>query len=191
MLAAGAPGAVGAGGPAPRARVFLAGSAVDDLTAYEALESLGLGIVGEDHEWGDDGSEYPLATRDPLDGIVDRYHFAHGGAARAGLRDRVEGTAGRVRAAGADGVLYLLGPHDAAAGWELPALRDRLGAMPLIPVRLRDQAQRRAAPREPARAGQGPAADGGWPELRDAGRRLLAGLGAGPAISGAAEARHG
>ena len=183
---AGSPGA-----PAPRARVFLAGSAIDDPTAYEALESLGLAIVGEDHEWGDDGSEYPLATRDPLDGIVARYQFAHGSAARAGLRDRVEAAAGRVRAAGADGVLYLLGPGDEAAGWELPALRDRLGAIPLVPVRLRDHAQRYAAPLEPARAGQGPADNRGWPELRDAGRRLLAELSAGPAVSETAAARHG
>lgn len=191
VLAAAAGDAVSPSATAPRARVFLAGSAIDDVTAYEALESLGLTIVGEDHEWGDDGSEYPLATRDPLDGIVDRYHFAHGSVARAGLRDRTERTAERVRAALADGVLYLLGPRDEAAGWELPALRDRLGAIPLIPVRMHDQGQRPAAPPEPARAGQGLAADGCWPELRDAGRRLLAELDAGPAFSAATEARHG
>jgi hypothetical protein len=165
-------------GPAASgARVFLAGSAVDDLTAYEALEDLGLAIVGEDHEWGDDGSEYPRPTRDPLDGIVDRYQFAHGGAARAGLRDRVECTAGRVRAAGAAGVLYLLGAHDEAAGWELPALRERLGAgIPLVPLRdpaQPDGAQLRLVPGDP-----GPAGAGGWPALREAGRRLLAELGA-------------
>ncbi len=191
VLAAAPTDVVSPGVRAPRARVFLAGSAVDDLNAYEALESLGLAIVGEDHEWSDDGSEYPLATRDPLDGIVDRYHFAHGGVARAGLRDRTEGTARRVRATLADGVLYLLGPRDEAAGWELPALRDRLGAIPLIPVRLHDQARRPAVLREPARADQGLATDGAWPELRDAGRRLLAELGAVSATSGAAEARHG
>ena len=70
-------------------RVFLAGSGIDDLAAYEALEGMGLAIVGEDHEWGDDGSEYPRATRDPLDGIVDRYHFGHGGAARVQKRDEL------------------------------------------------------------------------------------------------------
>jgi hypothetical protein len=151
MLEAGPPGAA-----APRARVFLAGSATDDMSAYAALEDHGLAIVGEDHEWGDDGSEYPRVTGDPLDGIVGRYHVAHGGAARAGLHDRTGRTADRVRAARADGVLYLLAPHDEAAGWELPALRDRLGdGMPLIPLRL---------------PGPGP---GGWPELHAAGQRLL------------------
>ena len=134
-----APGPAGRPGPgAPRARVFLAGSAVGELAAYETVENLGLAIVGEDHEWGDDGSEYPQATRDPLDGIVDRYQLAHGGAARAGLRARVECTVDRVRAAGAAGVLYLLGAHDEAAGWELPALRERLDGIPLVPVRLSD-----------------------------------------------------
>lgn len=168
-------------------RVFLAGSGVDDLTVYQALEGLGLAIVGEDHEWGDDGSEYPLATRDPLDGIVDRYQFAHGAAARAGLRDRVGRTADRVRAAGADSVLYLLGPHDEAAGWELPALREHLGAgIPLVPVRLRDPAQC-----DPAQQDQGPAGDGAHPELREAGRRLLDEIGAAGAAGGARETGHG
>jgi benzoyl-CoA reductase/2-hydroxyglutaryl-CoA dehydratase subunit BcrC/BadD/HgdB len=172
-------------------RVFLAGSAVDDLTVYEDLEDLGLAIAGEDHEWGDDGSEYPRATRDPLDGIVDRYHFAHGGAARAGLRDRVGRTADRVRAARADGVLYLLGPHDDAAGWQLPALREHLGGVPLVPVRLSEPVPRDAAPRAQAQGDQGHAGDGGWPELREAGQRLLAELGAAGGVSGAAEAAHG
>lgn len=168
----------------PRARVFLAGSGTDDLTAYETLEGLDLAVVGEDHEWGDDGSEYPRPTRDPLDGIVDRYHLAHGAAARAGLRDRVRRTADRVRADGADGVLYLLGPHDEAAGWELPALREHLGAdIPLVPVRLRDPVLR-----DPAPGDQGPAGDD-WPELREAGRRLLDHLGPARAAGDAGPAR--
>jgi benzoyl-CoA reductase/2-hydroxyglutaryl-CoA dehydratase subunit BcrC/BadD/HgdB len=194
----------------PARRVFLAGSAVDDLAAYQALEDLGLTIVGEDHEWGDDGSEYPLATRDPLDGIVDRYHFAHGGVARSGLRDQVERTAGRISTAGADGVLYLLGARDEAAGWELPALRECLGpGTPLVPVRLRDQGWYSGATGQPAVADHGPAAVDGWPELGAAGRRLLAELGTADATraaghtdtaraaahpglaDGAAEAGHG
>ena len=160
----------------PLARVFLAGSATDDLAVYAALEDLGIAIVGEDHEWGDDGSEYPRATRDPLDGIVDRYQFAHGGAARAGLGDRVRSTVDRIRAAGAGGVLYLLGPHDEAASWELPALREHLGGIPLVAARLRDP---------------GEAGDAGHAELTRAGRQLLAALGAGCVAGEAAEAVHG
>lgn len=153
--------------PAPAARVFLAGSGTDDLASYAAIEGLGIAIVGEDHEWGDDGSEYPLATRDPLDGIVGRYQFAHGGVARAGLRDRVPATADRVRASGADGVLYLLGRRDEAAGWELPALREHLGAgLPLVAVRLGDP----GAGGDPGEAGRA--------ELSQAARHLLAALGA-------------
>jgi hypothetical protein len=148
----------------PVARVFLAGSGVDNPAVYQQLEGLGLALVGEDHEWGCDGSEYPKPTRDPLDGIVDRYHFAHGGAARAGLRERVEHTAGKVRDAGAGGVLYLLGPADESAGWELQALRDRLGAgLPLVSARLPD----RARPGDAAQA-----------ELREAASRLVRELGA-------------
>lgn len=161
----------------PAARVFLAGSGTDDLTVYEALEALGIAVVGEDHEWGDDGSEYPQATRDPLDGIVDRYQFAHGGAARAGLHDRVRCTAARIRAAAADGVLYLLGPHDEAVGWELPALTEHLGGgIPLVAVRLPDP---------------GEDSDAGRAALSQAGRRLLTALGSAATASEAAEAGHG
>ena len=72
-------------------------------------------------------------------GVVDRYHYAHGGAARAGLRDRAAQTAGRVRRARPDAVLHLVNDHDEAAGWELPALRDLLGAgTPVLRVRLPD-----------------------------------------------------
>jgi hypothetical protein len=168
-------------GTGPAARVFLAGSGTDDLTVYAELEDLGIAIVGEDHEWGDNGGEYPQATRDPLDGIVDRYQFAHGGAARAGLRDRVLATVDRVRATGAEGVLYLLGPHDEAARWELPALREHLGhGIPLVSVRLQDPWDTSgdpwdtSGPRRPSDACQ-------------AGRNLLAVLGA----DEAAGATHG
>jgi benzoyl-CoA reductase/2-hydroxyglutaryl-CoA dehydratase subunit BcrC/BadD/HgdB len=119
----------------PAARVFLAGSGLDDPAAYDALEDLGIALVGEDHEWGDDGSAPPARTADPLDGIVDRYHFGHGGVARDGLRDRAERTAGKITAAAADGVLYLAGERDEAAGWQLPALAERLGPdIPLVRV---------------------------------------------------------
>jgi 2-hydroxyglutaryl-CoA dehydratase, D-component len=152
---AASPADAGKGAPAA-ARVFLTGSGLDDLTAYDALEDLGIALVGEDHEWGDDGSAPPARTADPLDGIVDRYHFAHGGVARDGLRDRAERTAGKVAAAAADGVLFLTGEHDEAAGWQLPALAERLGpGTPLIRVRLAD------------------AAADGCPALRDAALRLL------------------
>jgi 2-hydroxyglutaryl-CoA dehydratase, D-component len=170
-LAAVCPGDAGpaAGGPAAEgpadaatgtplaARVFLAGTGLDDLSAYEALEDLGIALVGEDHEWGDDGSVSPRRTADPLDGIVDRYHFGHGGAARDGLRDRAERTAGKIRAAAPDGVLYLVGSHDEAAGWQLPALARRLPpGTPLVTVKI-----------------GGDGADDG-PALRDAALRLVA-----------------
>ena len=56
-----------------------------------------------------------------MNGVVDRYHYAHGGAARAGLRDRAAQTAGRVRRARPDAVLHLVNDHDEAAErWNCP-----------------------------------------------------------------------
>lgn len=132
------PGGAGTSAP-PAARVFLAGSGLDDLAAYAALEGLGIALVGEDHEWGDDGSAPPARTADPLDGIVDHYHFGHGGVARDGLRDRAERTVAKIRTAAADGVLYLIGEHDEAAGWQLPALAERVGPdIPMVQVTVAD-----------------------------------------------------
>jgi hypothetical protein len=120
--------------PRPAARVFLTGSGQDDLAVYETLERQGLAVVGEDHEWGDDGLQAPEPTADPIDGIVDRYHYAHGGAARAGLRDRAAQTVAKIRHARPEAVLHLVNGRDEAAAWELPALRDLLG--PRTPIAL-------------------------------------------------------
>lgn len=122
---------------AARARVFVSGSGEDDPWIYETLEDAGLAVVGEDHEWGDDGRVPPLATRDPLDGIVDRYHLGPAGAARSGWRERGEESVRRVQRTGADAVMQIVFGHDEAPGWELPLLRELLGeAVPVVPVRL-------------------------------------------------------
>jgi 2-hydroxyglutaryl-CoA dehydratase, D-component len=133
---AAAPSSVESGRTSP-ARVFLTGSGQEDLLAYEALEEAGFAVVGEDHEWGDDGSQPPELTADPMDGIVDRYHFRGGGAARAGLRERTQRTVRLAEAADADALLQIIDGDDEAAGWELPTLRALLGdQLPVVSVRI-------------------------------------------------------
>jgi hypothetical protein len=129
-------------------RVFVTGSGQQDPAGYEILERAGLAVVGEDHEWGDDGSEPPALTADPLDGIVDHYHLRSAGAARAGLRERTERTARLAGAAGADVIVQIAHDDDEAVAWELPALRARLaGRLPVRPVQVTavPSAQRTAA----------------------------------------------
>lgn len=120
------------GGP----RVFVSGSGLDDLWFYRVLEDVGVNVVGEDHEWGPAALGQPSAAADPLDSIVDRYHYAPGGAARAGLSERVALTALRARSLHADAVLHIAFAHDEAPKWECAELQALLGDMPLLRVQL-------------------------------------------------------
>ena len=121
----------------PGRRVYLTGSGQDDPWTYEVLEARGLSIVGEDHEWGEDGLDHPEPTDDPLDGIVDARHLSLAGAARAGLAERTRHTASRARACAADSVLQIVFDDDEASGWEAPHLRELLGdEIPLVTIEL-------------------------------------------------------
>lgn len=127
----------------PGPRVWLTGSAQDDPWAYRVLEEAGARLVGEDHAWGDDGREPPRSTRDPIDGIVDRYHRSDRAAERGRL-DRIGTILSRAREREAQAVLQLLHEHDGASGWELPHLRAAFDQTPVA------QAKLNYAAREPA-----------------------------------------
>lgn len=115
-------------------RLYLTGSGIDDPSIYAAIEEAGAMIVGEDHEWGDDGGHVPAPTADPIDGIVDRYQLGPRGAARSGLLERVGVTVAGVRACRAEAVLQVVHRDDETPPWELPRLREALGALPVATV---------------------------------------------------------
>lgn len=121
--------------PSPGTRVMMTGSGLDEPWVYEVLEGAGLCIVGEDHEWGDDGRTPPQVTTDPLDGIVDRYHLVPPGARRNGLSERAAHIATRSVALGVAGVLQVVVEGDDAPGWELPRFRAVLN-VPVVSVAL-------------------------------------------------------
>ncbi len=110
-----------------RLRVFVTGSGQDDVWTYDVLERADATVVGEDHEWSDDGRETVLVTTDPWDGLVDHYHLGRHGSARSGLKERTLTTAYGAHVTEADGVLQIVFEHDESPPWESPELRAVLG----------------------------------------------------------------
>jgi benzoyl-CoA reductase/2-hydroxyglutaryl-CoA dehydratase subunit BcrC/BadD/HgdB len=117
-------------------RIYLTGSAHEDGSVYEALESRGSVVVGEDHAQGELAFAGHVApTRNPLDGLVDHYQRAPL-PTRLSSRRRGALVAREARAAQADLVVCFTSAHDAATPWDLPAIRSAIGAaaLPLLEV---------------------------------------------------------
>ncbi|MFC4536404.1 2-hydroxyacyl-CoA dehydratase [Sphaerisporangium dianthi] len=103
-------------------RVFLSGSDHDTPHVYEAIESEGHVIVGEDHSFGD------LLLREPvgaggLDALAEHYH--HGGptAHRATASERAAHAATAVRRCRAELFVAYSRAGDEAPAWDFPAQR--------------------------------------------------------------------
>ncbi len=115
-------------------RIYLTGSSHEDDSVYEAIESRGYVVVGEDHPRGElaFAGEVP-ATHNPLDGIVDYYQRAPL-PTRLSSRQRGSLVARAARMSGADLVVCFGQPYDAATPWDLPAIRDaaRADGLPLV-----------------------------------------------------------
>lgn len=129
-------------------RVLVTGSGQDDPWVYETLEHTGIVIVGDDHDWGYPGQVNQRLAADPVDYLVDKYHFDLASPARTGLAERTAHTIARASAAGAQAVLHIAADHDEAPGWEITALRAGLN-LPLLNLRVayggRDPARLREA----------------------------------------------
>lgn len=117
-------------------RIYLTGSAQQDGSVYQAIESRGYVVVGEDHPRGELAfAGLVRETRNPLDGLVDHYQRAPL-PTRLSSRRRGALVAEAARAAHADLVVCFTSPHDAATPWDLPAIRAALeaAALPLLEV---------------------------------------------------------
>ncbi|WP_413249264.1 2-hydroxyacyl-CoA dehydratase [Sinomonas flava] len=127
-------------GAAPTAarHLFFSGSSQDDDAVYAALESLGLHIVGEDHDWGQlqltvDTSP---ASADPLDVLAAAYHRRGPAAASSSIGERAAWSAGQARSAGAEGVLCYTRAFDDAPAWDYPVQREHLHRVGIASVLL-------------------------------------------------------
>lgn len=103
-------------------RVFLTGSSHDCPAVYAALESAGLLIVGEDHDWGDLLFHRRVGGVTEL-ALAERYQHNGPSAARASIQRRAAHTAAAAQACHAQAVLSYVRLHDDGPPWDFPAQR--------------------------------------------------------------------
>ncbi|NJP97903.1 2-hydroxyacyl-CoA dehydratase [Nonomuraea sp. FMUSA5-5] len=133
----------------PGRRVFLSGSDHDTPHVYEAVESEGYVIVGEDHSFGDLSVTDPIGTGDPgasglgpaglgtgslgaglgaggLDVLAEHYHRSGPTAHRATAGERAAHAAAAVKRCRAELFVAYSRAGDEAPAWDFPAQRAAL-----------------------------------------------------------------
>ncbi|TDE56340.1 2-hydroxyacyl-CoA dehydratase [Nonomuraea mesophila] len=106
-------------------RVFLSGSDHDTPHVYEAIESDGHVIVGEDHSFGDLSVTEPIGAAS-LDALAEHYHRSGPTAHRATAGERAAHAAAAVRRCRADLFIAYSRDGDEAPAWDFPAQRAAL-----------------------------------------------------------------
>jgi len=102
-------------------RIFVSGSPLDQSQVYECIESFQAVVVGEDHCWGNRFSDVPIdATLDPLEAVIDRYHFKTPCSRMFPMDRRIEYCVREAEKSGAEQVLFFVYQHDDAEAWEVP-----------------------------------------------------------------------
>jgi hypothetical protein len=130
-----------AGGRAARKgpRVFVAGSALDDVALYAMIEAEGATVVGENHDWGSIGAEVLVDTAlAPMDAIADRYHHVPPAVVYP-LSAAVEACVRRARAAQADRAVIIGHRLDDIQLFEIPDVRKALDGVGLRSLYLEQQ----------------------------------------------------
>ena len=102
----------------PGRRVFLTGSSHDSPDVYRAIESRGVVVVGEDHEWGElmVGDDVAEPT---VEALALRYRDNGPTAPRASIQERGAHTAAAVARTGAELLLSYARERDDAPAWDL------------------------------------------------------------------------
>jgi benzoyl-CoA reductase/2-hydroxyglutaryl-CoA dehydratase subunit BcrC/BadD/HgdB len=102
-------------------RVFVAGSPLDNLQLYKLIEANNAVVVSEDHCWGNRYSHGLIdTTRDPLEAIVDRYHFRAPCPRMYPMNRRIAHCLRGAEEAGAQQAIFFVYKHDNAEAWEIP-----------------------------------------------------------------------
>lgn len=106
-------------------RVFLSGSDHDTPHVYEAVESEGYVIVGEDHSFGGPQPDRPVGAGG-LDALAEHYHHSGPTAHRATAGERAAHAARAVRQCRAEVFVAYSRIADEAPAWDFPAQRAAL-----------------------------------------------------------------
>ena len=102
-------------------RLFVEGSAIDNLQFYELVESCRATIVAEDHDWGNRYFDDPVdPTLDPLEAIAERYHLKSPSPRMHSIGRRVAYCVERAMEAKSQGVIFFFLEWDSAPAWDYP-----------------------------------------------------------------------
>lgn len=111
------------------ARLFVDGSALDNLQFYEIVESCNAVVVGETTDWGNRYCEDLVAVDcSPWDAVVDRYQFKAPAPSKYPVSVRVEYCVRKALEAKAQGVVFFILDADDAPSWDYPEQRKALEA---------------------------------------------------------------
>jgi benzoyl-CoA reductase/2-hydroxyglutaryl-CoA dehydratase subunit BcrC/BadD/HgdB len=117
------------------ARLFVAGSPLDNLQFYELVESCDAIIVAEDNCWGSRYAEDPIkTTSDPMEAIADRYQSQTACTWAFPMNLRREYILRKVMESKAQGVIIYINDWDYAGAWDAPLIKQGLEekGIPLI-----------------------------------------------------------
>ena len=109
--------------------VFYTGSAQEGLWVYDQLESNGVRVVSEDHDWGArnfDGSVNEELA--PMEAMADRYLLRSFSSKKAFVSQRVETLLAQRAESNADAVLFFTNIYEEPASWDYPSQKQALDA---------------------------------------------------------------
>jgi benzoyl-CoA reductase/2-hydroxyglutaryl-CoA dehydratase subunit BcrC/BadD/HgdB len=125
---------------ASKFRLFVSGSAVDNLQLYEILESLPAIVVGEDTAFGDRYSDAPISEEhEPMEALADRYTYKPADPWADCTDDNVKYRVESAVKAKAQGVIFHQLQWDEPLEWEYPDQKRELEKHNIPILRLASQ----------------------------------------------------
>jgi benzoyl-CoA reductase/2-hydroxyglutaryl-CoA dehydratase subunit BcrC/BadD/HgdB len=120
--------------------VFVTGSVQEDTVLYDLIESAGMNVVAEDHDWGNRHMDGDVDLSLPLmDGIAARYYLRSPSSKKSFVRERVDTLCDSVGQSGADAVIFYMNLYEEAASWDYPSQKNALEASGLSTLLLAKQ----------------------------------------------------
>ena len=110
-----------------KARIFVAGSSLDNVQLYELIESCDALVVDEDSDWANDNTDHHInESDDPIASITDFYFNRRPYPTKATIAERAAYCLKRAQNAQADGVIFFIYQGDHTPHWDYPEQRKAL-----------------------------------------------------------------